>query len=246
MSPAIHAALALAGVLLFQVTDGVVRIGKLPVVESSVCRWSATEFRQDKHSNTIRTTTCESALFGFVHDRRTEFTDERRTESVTLTRSHTYPVDAEGRETRAIYLDHLLLFLLAAYLLLAEWRFGTTLGKRCFDMHVQARDGGPPRFVDACRRLLRLVPVLPLAPVSIMAMTIDPAGELALSTGYGIAVVSLYLVSAALCIAVVVNFVMAVGNDDLPWHDRWASTEVVINGLVGNVRPDAMAPTRKL
>jgi hypothetical protein len=240
---AVHAALALAGVLLFQATDGFVRVGKLPFVESAVCRSLTNTFRSDARSDTVSTTTCESDVFGFVHDRRTELSDERRTGAVTVTRSHSYPVDADGRATRAFYLDHLVGFLLAAYLLVAEWRFGTTLGKRALDMCVQMRDGGPPRLVNAGKRLLRLMPLLPLAPIGSMAMTIDPAGELALSSGYEIVVMVLYLVSAALWLAVGANFVMAEANGALPWHDRWAGTDVVMSAPAG---ADFMAPTRKL
>jgi hypothetical protein len=39
--------------------------------------------------------------------------------------------------------------------------------------------------------------------------------------------ISLYLLAAALLVLQAVDFVKAVINDDLPWHDRWAGTEVV-------------------
>ena len=222
---AVYAVLALVGVLLFQPTGGFVRIGELAGVDRSVCTSTATSIQRAGASQTTRATTCESTLLGFVHDRWVEDAEETQSGSFTVTRSVRTPLDAAGRPTRVLYLDHLLIVLLAAYLGVAEWLFGTTLGKRVVGARVQAQDGGRLRFTNACRRLLRFTPALLLAPAVVVAA---PASleAIALSTTYWI-VLSLYVLSAVLWVAVLANFVMAVINDDLPWHDRWAGTEVV-------------------
>jgi uncharacterized RDD family membrane protein YckC len=218
-----YAVLAFAGILLFQATGGVVRISQFPMVENLTCASSATSVQQQAAS---QTTICERTLFGLVHDRWIDVSEHARSGDAMVTRTVRTPVDAAGRPVRAFYLDHLLILLLAAYLGVAEWLFGTTLGKRLVGIRVQSQGGGRLRFGSACRRLLRFMPALLLAPAVVVA---TPASleSIAWSTEYWV-VLSVYVFSAVLWVAVLANFIMAVINDDLPWHDRWARTEVVM------------------
>ena len=50
--------------------------------------------------------------------------------------------------------------------------------RRHAGLQISLQAGGPLDFKTVCKRLLRLMPVLPLLPISVMAMTIDPAGRL--------------------------------------------------------------------
>jgi len=224
---AVGAVLALAGLMLFQPTGGRVRIANVPFVNHTVCASIGVELRVTETASKRREV-CASSLFGVVHDRWITTTDERSSGGIATSRSVSVPIDAEGRAVRAFYLDWLLVYLLVAYLVVAEWRFGTTLGKRALGLRVVSQDtGGALHFTAACRRLLRFLPVVPAALWIVLAMTIDPAGELAQSGGYWTAVLSLQVLSAALWLAILGNFVMAIIDEDLPWHDRWAGTDVV-------------------
>jgi uncharacterized RDD family membrane protein YckC len=223
---AIHAVLVLAGMLLFAPTGGFVRIGELSGLNRSACASTATSIQRGGAAQTTRITFCESALLGVVHDRWSEAAEETQSGFLTVTRSVRTPVDAAGRPMRAFYLDQLLVLLLAAYLGIAEWLFGTTLGKRVVGVRVRSQDGSSLQLGTACRRLLRFMPALPLIPAAVVAAAI-PAEATALSVTYWVLLL-LYVLSAVLWVAVLANFVMAVINDDLPWHDRWARTEVVM------------------
>ena len=220
-----YAVLAFAIVLLFQATGGVVRVSDLAMVQNLSCMSSAFTVQQPAASQTTMTETCERKLLGLVYDRWTEVSEQTQSGSATQTRTVRTPIDAGGRPMRAFYLDHLLILLLAAYLGVAEWLFGTTLGKRVVGVRVQTQDGGALRVGNACRRLFRFVPALPLAVAVGMAPPASLEG-MALSATFWV-VLFLYVMSTILWVAVLANFVMAVINDDLPWHDRWARTEVV-------------------
>lgn len=129
------------------------------------------------------------------------------------------PTDAR---TRVLFvLAHYL--LPALYLLLLEWRFGVTLGKRAFAIRVQAPGGGPISFKQALKRVaIRLIPLISLVAIALMLMPPAP-----LWSGYFLAI---GLVGVAAIIVSLVNLFITADRGNRPWHDRWAGTEVVETG----------------
>src|SRR5262249_49519526 len=74
-------------------------------------------------------------------------------------------IDANDHAVDVFYLDSIELLLLAALLLLAEWRFGATPGKRLCHVRVQSLGGRALTVVQAAQRPLgRFLPFLPPAP----------------------------------------------------------------------------------
>src|SRR5262249_19215005 len=76
-------------------------------------------------------------------------TQPAHTAIVTYTRTVHTAIDANDHAVDVFYLDSIELLLLAALLLLAEWRFGATPGKRLCHVRVQSLGGGPITFVQA-------------------------------------------------------------------------------------------------
>jgi uncharacterized RDD family membrane protein YckC len=227
----VHIATALVGLMLFQPTHGAVRIAEIPLGKSRVCA-SVTVDR-----NTLalpaelavsRAAVCVSSVLGLVHDRWLEVTDQRQSGSVTSIRAITLPLDETGRVMRAVYLDYLWIFILAFYLLVLEGMSGTTLGKRVLGVQIRSPGRGRPTLAAVCRRLIiRFLPILPVVPLVVVAMASGPMAVLLLWSRYWLIVMALCAVSAVTFVVLLVNFVSASINDDLPWHDRWAGTEAV-------------------
>src|SRR5262249_30953770 len=135
-----YAVFVFAGILLFQATGGVLRVGDFAAVEYKTCISSSIRVQQSAVFQTT-TATCERALFGLVYDRWTEVSELTQSGDAPVTRTIRTPVDAAGRPVRAFYLDQVLILLLVAYLGIAEWLFGTTLGKRVVGVRVRMQDG---------------------------------------------------------------------------------------------------------
>lgn len=132
----------------------------------------------------------------------------------------TLPDESEVGPKWAGYLDLLGIFLLLAYILLLEWWFGRTLGKSLLGVRVQALSGGSITFVQAAKRLLiRSLPVL----VWILLFTLPVPRAYMVAHLWGA-----LLFCGAVALALAVNFVITTRRRDLPWHDRWAGTEVVL------------------
>lgn len=218
-----YAVFVFAGILLFQATGGVLRVGDLAAVQNKACISSVVRVERSSTVSQTTTETCERAVLGLVYDRWTEVSELTQSGDAAVTHTMRTPVDAAGRPVRAFYLDQVLMLLLVAYLGVAEWLFGTTLGKRVVGVRVRMQDGSRLRLGNACRRLIRFVPALALIPA--VATGTAPASL----EGTALTVMlSLDALSAILWVAILANFVIAIFNDDLPWHDRWAGTEVVI------------------
>jgi uncharacterized RDD family membrane protein YckC len=146
----------------------------------------------------------------------------------TQTPGVTVPLDPASQIAKPFYLDFLFPFVMAAYLFLFEWKFGSTAGKRAFGLRVRSCDGMPPRCAQAARRAgLRMILLLSMTAPSMFPMTVDPTKWLIVfidpPIGYEIASDICWL----LTFAFVVNFIITTGRRTLPWHDRWAGTEVV-------------------
>jgi uncharacterized RDD family membrane protein YckC len=163
---------------------------------------------------------CERSLFGFVYDRTLESSSGGAQIRV--------PLDAGGAPVEAVYLDGLLPFALALYCCWCEVRFGATPGKRLLKLGVRSRHGGRPSWLQASRRLLRLV-----AMGSFWSLDFPQTAEASLRYGFSLTtwlgVGDFEVASAALNLAgtfyIIVFAYDARRNAPAP-HDRWAGTDV--------------------
>ena len=167
---------------------------------------------------------CTKTLLGYVHDRELIVAEITRSGATTITRELTFPLDAEGLPTRPFYLNSLWFLVFAAYMLFLEWRTGRTLGKDLMDMYrVQSLAGGPPTRVQVVKRfLVRFFSAMLLGSLSLISI----AGVTATTAPAFFWFV--WLVSLLSFMAVLVNFVVEGRRRALPWHDRFAGTEVVL------------------
>lgn len=223
----VSAVIALVGVPFYGPTDGAIRVSNT-VIHATTCTAIAPNRIDVQLPADFKATTaaiCVRKFFGQEHDRLLVVREVSRSGSVTYTREITMPVDAKGRVVRVFYLDYLTLIVLAAYLLVAEWRFGTTAGKTTVSLRVRSLDGAPITLSQAAiRTLVRLAPFAPVVIFMLVAAVRDPAQGAAFLLS-NLATIS--LVSLALILILLLNFILTVRRRDLPWHDRWAGTEVV-------------------
>jgi uncharacterized RDD family membrane protein YckC len=217
-----------AGVLLFGPTNGRVRIGGALI---DVTRCSSVDPQQILLANPplfhiTNARRCTKSFFGLVHDRTLQIAEVTRSGTITYTRSMTYPVDVDGRVVQAFYIDSLILVLFVGYVLLLEWRFGQTLGKRIMHIRVQSLGGGPISFAQAVKRsVIRFLPWLLLLLLLVLLSMFGANFLFAFASSATIWI--LWLVVVVTALLYVVNFVQTTRGRQLPWHDRWAATEVV-------------------
>lgn len=86
---------------------------------------------------------CTKSILGYAFRREIVLVEERREGSVTTRTSATYPVDADLRLRAATDIDAILWLLFPLYVVLAQARFGATLGKRLFGLRVVDDQGHP-------------------------------------------------------------------------------------------------------
>jgi uncharacterized RDD family membrane protein YckC len=213
--------LGLAGILLFAPTDGRIRVSNMPF-NAEICSAIDPQGVQLPVLPPFRVThasRCTKTWLGHLHDRTLTVAQVTRSGALTTTRALTYAVDAEWRPMQAFYLDYLWFVLAPVYFLVLEWRFGRTLGKDLMDIRVRSLGAGPITFVQSAKRLF-----VRFLPVVFMLLLFLPIGSSFDSIEYVVAIGIIVLGSA---IAIVVNFAWTVRRRNLPWHDRWAATEVV-------------------
>jgi uncharacterized RDD family membrane protein YckC len=170
---------------------------------------------------------CTRTFLGRVVDRTLVIEEvtkqaEKGDYEITYKRSLTYPVDAEGHPVEVFQLDDLWIYVLAVYLLLAEWRFGATLGKKLLGVWVRPLAGGALTLDRTARRVL--VRLVPFAPLALSSTNAKIAGLMLESMVLFLAVLGAWLL---VWLVFLVNFVHAVRAGNLPWHDRAARTEAV-------------------
>jgi len=224
--------LGVLGLALVGPTGGLIRISGFPfsktVCEAVSPNASGLDLPSSfKPTNAER---CTTSLGAHVFDRTMKLSEVTKniSENVTYTRSVDTAIDANGRAVDVLYLDSLEMVLLAAMLLLAEWRFGATPGKRLCRARVQSLGGGPITLVQSAKRtLLRFVLFLPLMPWLPPLFSFRSAASMLEHIYLIVAPVG---VAVALWIVFAWNFVRAVDRGELPWHDRWAGTEAVWTG----------------
>jgi uncharacterized RDD family membrane protein YckC len=217
------------GVVLGIMTDGKVRVGDTMLSSSTCTSGEAIPPGLDLPADFKATeiTRCTSYLFGMAHDWTLKLAETTRIgPRSTFTRSGTVALDRAGHVTDAFYLDNLTVFVVFAYLLILEWRFGTTAAKRMLGIRVRSLGGDPMSFVQAGRRaLMRMIPFLAVieAPFYEMSVgSVKPFPEWPVTVNL-VAVATWLLIFAAFA----VNFAAATRRRALPWHDRWARTEAV-------------------
>lgn len=216
--------LSVLGLALFKPTNGAIRISSVPLSARHCSEVSSPPvgIRLPPDFRVTHIFRCTFQFLGFVYNRVgliSEVTPLRG--GIFTTRTVRFAIDAHGQPVRAFYLDYLGIFLLPACLLLSEWRFGKTLGKYLLDVRVRSLSGGALTIGQAAKRLLvRSIPSLVLAPVVLLPYLMDPAATITVKPAP-------YVASGTAGLALLVNFIISVRRSALPWHDRWAKTEVV-------------------
>ena len=217
--------LGFLGLVLFVPTGGRIRVADT-LVGSRTCTTPNLQILQElniplpQNFQVTNIARCTKTLLGYVHDRVLIVAEITHSGAATTTRGLTIPLDPEGLPTRTFYLDSLWFLVFAAYMLLLEWRTGRTLGKDLMDIRVQSLAGGPPTLVQAIKRfLVRFFPTILLGSLWIAGVTATTAPALFWFVG---------LVSLLSLMAVQVNFIVEVRRRALPWHDRFAGTEVAL------------------
>jgi uncharacterized RDD family membrane protein YckC len=220
----------ITGVLLFGPTDGRIRVGSA-LIDFTRCS------RVDPQQLTLpdpppfhitNADRCTKAFFGIVHDRILRVAEITHSGATTYTRWMTYPVDADGHVTKAFYTDYLTLIVLVAYVLLLEWRYGWTLGKRVMHIRVQSLGGGPITFIQAViRSAVRFLP-WPLFALPFI-LPLFTSYEAFFAFAASTTAKMLILVTFIAALVFIANYVAATCRRKLPCDDRLAGTEVVRN-----------------
>jgi uncharacterized RDD family membrane protein YckC len=220
--------LGLLGLILFAPTGGRIRV-EGALFSSQDCSPQSLKVLQelnvpvppDLNLDVTEVASCTRSVLGHVHDRVLIVTETTRAYIATKTREMTYSLDTIGRPTRAFYLDSLGGLLFAAYVFLLEWRTGRTLGKDLMDIRVRSLSGGPPNLVQTAKRfIIRFLNIILLEILSLIPITGVTVSMETRFVWFG--------VSLLWFLAVLLNFIVAVRRNALPWHDRFAGTEVVL------------------
>lgn len=175
---------------------------------------------------------CTRSVLGIVHDWKLVVSEKATAgEDPKDRRQVAIPTDRIGRPVQAFYLDDLILVLLAAYLLLLEWRFGATPGKYCVGIKVQSLGGAPLDIVQTGKRiLLRLIVLASEGPAESVVGSPEKNHWISFKlvtshTDFDFGLWSDGL--TVLAIVYVIGFIVATARRSLPLHDWWAGTEVV-------------------
>ncbi len=221
---AVTLALALIGLILFLPTGGRIRVANM-LINTTTCAQvdpsTLTGFSLPSNFRPTLAAKCTRSLLGYVHDRFLTVVERTQSGSVTYTRSFQFALDSGSEPTSAFYVDYLFILILLPYLVIAEWRWGKTLGKDILDIRVQSVGGGPLTIAQATKRTVARFWFVVLQLIAVIWLDADAALSF---LNYGLVLVVLM---AAIVLAQGINFIVAVRRRELPWHDRWAKTEVV-------------------
>jgi len=212
----VSAVVGVIGITLAKLTDGQIRVEDA-LVKSDECTQLdrvPAGVRVPADFTVTHVARCTRSFIWIRHDWFLTVADVTRTRAApAYTRTLRFPLDPAGRVTNPFYLDSLAGLLLIAYLFTQEWRHGASAGKRALGLRVQSLSGQPPDLMQVSKRLLRFAP----APVLYLGQL---SGDVALFWYF-------WSVSLVLALVFLANFIIATRRGDLPWHDRWAGTEVV-------------------
>jgi uncharacterized RDD family membrane protein YckC len=218
------------GLWLGSATSGSVRISNT-IVDSSVCMGGTMppELQLPSDFKVTNIVQCTKYFFGIPHDWVLSLIERTPLGSNSAyTRGVTVPLDPTGQLTNPFYVDILAPFLLAAYLFLAERKFGSSVGKRTLRVVVRSIDGKPLRAIQAAKRtVLYMVPILSYQTILLYLMMIDSRKWVVEVFGHATAYRAAWLAIILLTLAFAINFIVTTWRRTLPWHDEWAGTEVV-------------------
>jgi uncharacterized RDD family membrane protein YckC len=217
-----------AGTILFALTGGQVRLSTA-LIDTVSCAQVDPQQLVLPNPPPFRIThaeRCTKRFFGYVHDRTLRVSEVTQSDSVTYIRAVTYPVGADGRLVPADYIDFMIYVLLVVYVLVLEWRFGRTIGKRLVGIRVQSLGGGAMTFEQAVKRsVIRFLPwPLFMVPFVLPLFTSYDAFFSFMTSTNAQAIMLIFIVAVLVFVG---NFVKATRRRELPWDDRWARTEVV-------------------
>jgi uncharacterized RDD family membrane protein YckC len=220
---------AFVGLFLFAPTGGRMRVESFPLVDFTACKIYRPSdppagielppgFKMTNFS------VCAKHVFGTLHDLFLRLTERSQSGTFVMVRTLDIPIDATGAPTTPFYVDYFGILVLAVYLVLCEWRFGSALGKRLLGLRIRSLDGNALTFNQASTRIL--VGMIPVYPSLIVMFLQAAAGPIFLYT-YFWYFIALAILSGICFLVGLVSFIKSVRKSDLPWHDRAPETEVV-------------------
>lgn len=176
-----------------------------------------------------QTRICTRSFLGLVRDDRLIVRAKVGSDETQDVQS--LPVDLNGQPASPLYLDDVTPFLLAAYLILLEWRHGATVGKWFVALFVRSISGGHPSLQQAALR--SAVKVLILLPIPV-ASPLKSGGETPWRFSLDLAISRLGAIDSLIVqglqllsfLLIVYGLFAALRHWPLP-HDRLAGTEVV-------------------
>ncbi len=222
---------SLSGVWLAGATGGSVRIGEVVGgrLHCTVGRATPPEFELPANTTVDTVARCTKELLGVPYDWSLIIRSQiQKNVGDSSAQVITVPIGPTGRVTETIYLDSLVIFVFGAYAFLSEWWFGATLGKRILGIRVRSCSGGPIDYRNSAKRaMMRMVAFVPSMAVAAYATGSPKFAEWLLEHPAGKIIAEVII--ALWSIAFAVNFIVATTRRALPWHDRWAGTEAVLN-----------------
>ncbi len=223
----ISAVVGAFGAALYGPTNGAIRVRNTVIwtFECSATSVNRPDLRVPADFKPNAAAVCIRRFLGVEHDRVLVMAEVTKSGNVTHRRAINLPVDAQGGITRAIYLDYLTIFFIAIYLVVLEWGFGRTLGKRLLGLRACSLGGSSIKLSQAAiRTLVRLIPSTWIIVVILIFLVLDPARPMSTLMSN---MVIIYGSGFVLSLVFLLNFILAVRRKNLPWHDRLAGTEVV-------------------
>jgi uncharacterized RDD family membrane protein YckC len=223
-------ATSLIGLGLAAATDGRVRVQQTigTRIHCTVGQTPPAQFKLPADARIDHVARCTRDIFRLPHDwflivpMKAQVSGDAKSARVM-----TVPLDPEGHIAHPFYVDPFVILGCGVYVFLLEWRFGRTLGKRLFGVRIRPLIGVPIDLRRAAKRaMMRLAAFLPSIVFALSSagwpefapwLSQHPAWELV----FGIA-------AALWLFAFAVNYIVATSRRRLPWHDRWAGTEAVL------------------
>lgn len=127
---------------------------------------------------------------------------------------------------------------LTIYLILAEWRFGTTLGKAACSLRVVRRDDPGRRGIPLGSAVLRnFMIVLGSLPIIVLLFAPNLMSSEAFATFLDTAYFKVLILAGVVAAAWALWIAIDAGRKRDPVHDRTAGTAVVVKG--GMVQTEA-------
>lgn len=224
-------AVLVLAVVLGLTSAGAVRLAS-PVLSATTCGAYGpppARLRLPADFEQVQARICTRTLFALVFDRQLIVRAKVGSDDAEDVQS--LPVDRNGQPASPLYLDDLTPFLLAAYLILLEWRYAATAGKWFVALFVRSLSGGHPSLLQGAQRnAIKLLAFLPIPVATALNSGGDTPWRFSIDLAISrlgsfdsAAVQGLQLLSFLL---IIYGLFAALRRWPLP-HDRLAHTEVV-------------------